>query len=87
MDANTNKRFCKKCLTRDLVGQEEYFQNLHEYIANMDADIKVTEEVYESRLQVCLGCDFLLQGMCRTCGCYVELRAVVAKNSCPNKKW
>ena len=23
----------------------------------------------------------------RICGCYVELRAVVAKNICPRKKW
>lgn len=87
MDADTNKRFCKKCLTRDLIGQEEYFQNLQDYIANLDVDIKATEGVYESRLQVCLECDMLLQGMCRSCGCYVELRAVIAKNSCPKKKW
>lgn len=87
MDVDTNKRLCRKCLTGDLIGQEEYFQNLQEYIANLDADIKADEATYESRLQVCLDCDMLMQGMCRTCGCYVELRAVVAKNHCPKKKW
>ncbi|MFR3321286.1 MAG: DUF6171 family protein [Lachnospiraceae bacterium] len=25
----------------------------------------------------------LYQGMCRICGCYVELRAVMKKNGCP----
>ena len=31
--------------------------------------------------------DMLLQGMCRACGCFVELRAVIAVNSCPYDKW
>lgn len=80
-------RFCRKCLTRDMQGQEEYFENLREYIRNLDVDVKATEELYESRLAVCKECDLLFQGMCRTCGCYVELRAAVTKNKCPNKHW
>ncbi len=87
MENNALKRFCKKCLTRDMLGQEEYFKNLQEYIRNLDADIKATEELYEFRLGVCRECDLLFQGMCRTCGCYVELRAAVTKNACPNKHW
>lgn len=82
-----SQRFCKKCLTRDMIGQEEYFENLQEYIRNLDADIKAPEELYESRLNLCKECDLLLQGMCRTCGCYVELRAAITKNTCPNKRW
>ncbi|MBE5883608.1 MAG: hypothetical protein E7291_04205 [Lachnospiraceae bacterium] len=74
-------------MTRDLLGQEEYFKNLREYINNLDADIKATEELYESRLAICKECDLLFQGMCRTCGCYVELRAVITKNKCPNNRW
>jgi len=80
-------RVCRKCLTRDMIGQEEYFANLQEYIRNLDVDIKAEESLYESRLEVCKSCDLLFQGMCRTCGCYVELRAAVTKNSCPNKHW
>ena len=80
-------RFCRKCLTRELQGQEEYFANLQEYIRNLDVDIKATEELYESRLAVCKECNLLFQGMCRTCGCYVELRAAITKNNCPNKHW
>ncbi len=82
-----NVRLCRRCLTRDLQGQEEYFANLHEYIKNLDADIKADETLYEARLDVCRECDLLFQGMCRTCGCYVELRAAITKNKCPNKKW
>ena len=81
------QRYCRKCLTRDMVGKEEYFRSLREYIANLDPEIKADEALYEERLAVCKECDLLLEGMCRICGCYVELRAVVAKNICPRKKW
>lgn len=82
-----NQRYCRKCLTRDMVGKEEYFRSLREYIANLDPEIKADEALYEERLGICKECDLLLEGMCRICGCYVELRAVVAKNICPRKKW
>ena len=34
-------------------------------------------------------CDNLINGMCKLCGCYVEMRAAVKKNYCPNieRKW
>lgn len=84
MDA---KRICKKCLTRDLADKDNYFKNLQDYIANLDEEIKVTGALYEERLSLCTECDLLLEGMCRTCGCYVELRAALIKNACPNHKW
>ena len=28
-----------------------------------------------------------MDGMCRACGCYVELRAAMRKNACPYEKW
>lgn len=80
-------RVCRRCLTRDMVGQEEYFANLQDYINNLDIDIKADPALYESRLERCKECDLLFQGMCRTCGCYVELRAAITTNTCPNKKW
>lgn len=79
-------RICKRCLTREM-DADGYFKNLHEYIANIDEELKVENTLYEERLAVCKECDLLLSGMCRTCGCYVELRAVMKKNSCPNRKW
>lgn len=80
-------RICKKCLTRDMVDQEGYFRTLREYIENLDIDIKAAQSLYEQRLAVCRDCELLLQGMCRSCGCYVELRAAITKNECPRKKW
>lgn len=82
-----DRRVCKRCLTRDLADQEAVFQNLQEYIKNLDRDIRAEDGLYESRLSVCRSCDRLLQGMCRVCGCYVELRAAVAARACPGGKW
>ncbi len=80
------KRICRKCLTRDM-DKDAYFENLHTYIANLDDEIKVEKPLYEERLSLCKECDLLADGMCRACGCYVELRAAIRKNGCPYDKW
>ena len=80
MDKET-KRHCRKCLTRDM-DQNAYFENLHAYIRDLDEELKVEEP-----LSLCRKCDLQADGMCRACGCYVELRAVMKKNSCPYEKW
>lgn len=87
MEETKSGRYCKKCLTRDMIGQEEYFRNLQEYIANIDSELKASNDLYGERLAVCRECDLLLEGMCRSCGCYVELRAAMKKNACPCHKW
>jgi hypothetical protein len=70
-----------------MISQAAYFQNMYQYIENMDAEIKVNQPLYEKRLMVCKQCDLLADGMCRACGCYVELRAAMKKKSCPYEKW
>ncbi|NBJ94986.1 DUF6171 family protein [Parablautia muri] len=80
------KRICRKCLTRDM-DRSAYFENLHSYIANLDEDLKVDQPLYEWRLSLCKQCELLWDGMCRGCGCFVELRAVMKKNNCPYQKW
>lgn len=86
--AEDTKAFCRKCLLEDMP-ENEYFKSLKEYVAHLDEDIKVPPNVYEERLKHCRQCEQLLNGMCRQCGCYVELRAAMKKNYCPaaNKKW
>ena len=81
------KRFCRKCLTRDMIGKEAYFRSLYAYIANLDEDVKAEAILSEKRLAVCRECDLLIDGLCRSCGCYVELRAAVKNGSCPWNKW
>lgn len=81
------RRVCKKCLTREMEGQEKLFQTMRDYIDSLEEEIKADTGQYEERLKVCVTCDNLLQGMCRSCGCYVEMRAAVRTNHCPWKKW
>lgn len=88
MEQNAEKlRNCKRCLLREMADQAEYFRSLKDYIENLDPDIRAEKHLYEERLEICRECDMLLQGMCRKCGCYVELRAAVRKNVCPRGKW
>ncbi len=42
--------------------QTEYFRTLHEYIAHLDADLKVDDEVYEERLALCKSAKSCIRG-------------------------
>lgn len=81
-----SQKQCRKCLLRDM-NQNEYFENLRQYIDNLDEELKADQKLYEERLKNCKACDFLLDGMCRACGCFVELRGIMKKNRCPYEKW
>ncbi|MGN0204317.1 MAG: DUF6171 family protein [Coprococcus sp.] len=84
----SSQRFCRKCLLRE-TSEKEFYENLYTYIKNLPEEDRVSDEVYESRLSICRSCDDLLSGMCRRCGCYVELRAAMKIRSCPHvpAKW
>ena len=82
-ETTANTRICKRCLTREMADAEKHFENLYAYIAGLDDGIKTEKALYEKRLGMCRECDLLFQGMCRACGCYVELRAAVARRGCP----
>lgn len=88
MSDTTTNRICKKCLLKDFP-DAEYFTHLYEYINNLDEEIKVNEVEYERRLEICITCPDYYQGMCRVCGCFVELRAAIRENNCaaPKMKW
>ena len=67
-------------------GQEQY-EHMFNYIEGLDEDIKTNAQVYEVRLMTCKNCSSLVNGMCKHCGCFVEMRAAITRNSCPYKKW
>ncbi len=77
-----SQRLCRRCLAKEMP-DAEYFQNMYEYIANLDAAVKTPDAIYEKRLSYCRNCDNLLNGMCRICGCFVEMRAAISTNTCP----
>lgn len=81
-------RICKKCLLRE-ISEEQYFADLERYIQDLDPAVRVDQETYEKRLTICGGCEKQSGGMCRLCGCYVELRAALKVRKCPDlpAKW
>nr|WP_307990676.1 DUF6171 family protein [uncultured Niameybacter sp.] len=80
------KSKCKKCLVRDM-DEAIYFENMFNYIENLDQSLKVSSMLYEERLGICKSCERLISGMCNACGCFVEMRAVIKHNNCPYDKW
>ncbi|WP_066715596.1 DUF6171 family protein [Clostridium sp. Marseille-P299] len=75
---------CKKCLLSE-IDENKFFQSILDYVANIPPNEKVNDEVYEQRLSICKECDELVNGMCKKCGCYVELRAAKLFMSCPSE--
>ena len=69
---------CKRCLLYEQAENPKY-RNLLDYIDRIPKAEKV----------ICKSCDCLLEGMCRLCGCYVELRAAMKTKPCPHvpEKW
>ncbi len=80
------KTHCRKCLLREM-DKQAYIDNLYDYIQRLDENIKINQALYEERLSVCKICDYLESGMCRACGCFVELRAAIQSNVCSYGKW
>ena len=81
-------RYCRKCLLQEMQ-ETEFWENMRSYIAHIPEEKKVSEPVLARRLAVCKDCEELISGMCRLCGCYVELRAAMRIRSCPHvpAKW
>ncbi len=82
----SGQRRCRRCLLREM-DQGEYFKNLYAYIDGLEEDVRAAETIYQDRLACCRQCDLLVDGMCRACGCFVELRAAIDVNRCPYGKW
>lgn len=83
--ADLGKRFCKKCLLKDM-SDGEYYRTVYEYIKNIPEEIRTEPEIYEKRLQFCQNCDNMVNGMCRLCGCFVEVRAAKKMNYCAKSR-
>ena len=86
MNNDTIKKPCIKCFLADL-DNKKLLEDVRKAIALMKDNEKASESVYSDRLSVCKKCDYLNEGTCNACGCYVELRAASAIGRCPYKKW
>lgn len=79
------RRTCRRCLLRELAEADAAM--IQKYKDAIKADDQVDNNEYERRLSLCKECDYLNQGTCGACGCYVELRAASKAGRCPHKKW
>lgn len=79
-------RPCYKCLLRE-IDPDAYFEKLQDYIGRIPEEERADPVLYEDRLKICSSCDYLVSGMCRACGCFVELRASELKGRCPYDRW
>lgn len=61
--------------------------DLNEYKERIEPELRASDEEYARRLSVCESCERLNAGLCKACGCYVELRALTAARHCPYEKW
>lgn len=79
------KKICKRCLLRDM--SEADLKNIDKYKLAIKPQDRVSEEVYENRLNICKACERLNEGTCNACGCYVEIRALAKNGNCPYASW
>jgi hypothetical protein len=75
---------CVRCLLLEQ-SQGDILKKIRQLIDLMPEKEKTSGELYEQRLEICKKCDELLDGMCKKCGCYVQLRAAKCSNKCPSE--
>lgn len=81
----TGRKPCLRCLLQ-AADENQLFEMIQQRIAALPPSQKADPEEYARRLSLCGGCDELISGTCRKCGCYVELRAAKRSASCPHEK-
>lgn len=79
-------RICKRCLLLEEIPEDVavYLDRLLDLIPEKE---RTRDDVYKNRIEVCRSCEKLEGAVCMGCGCYAELRAAAAAQSCPYKKW
>ncbi|WP_242622727.1 DUF6171 family protein [Lachnoclostridium sp. Marseille-P6806] len=92
MNTADSNRICYRCLTYELAdaaenGNGSLHTRLLALIERIPEQQRAGDAQYQSRLSLCRECDLLMDGMCRACGCYVELRAARNHQDCPHGRW
>ncbi|MCL2571783.1 MAG: DUF6171 family protein [Defluviitaleaceae bacterium] len=79
---------CKRCLLHEL-NDKAQAKHIYEYIESLPPEIKADAAVIRKRLDHCRNCNNLINGMCKHCGCYVEVRTAKKAQTCPspNPNW
>jgi len=78
---------CRRCLLADMESERPLYRLLQEWRAAIVPEERADAETCRGRLACCRSCNELADGLCRQCGCYVELRAAKKRNVCPLGRW
>ncbi len=76
---------CEHCLKKEL-SDEEYYEIIRECTDIVPPEKRADANTYQQRLLMCSRCEYLQNGICRMCGCFVRIRAFVAESRCPMNK-
>ncbi|MBQ3140565.1 MAG: hypothetical protein IJC25_01220 [Clostridia bacterium] len=76
---------CRRCLLSEYDPQA-YHETVEQYVRSLSDELRADPAVYTQRLAACRACDCLLDGMCRKCGCFVEVRAAKKALGCPHEQ-
>ena len=58
-------------------------ESIREVLDSLNPEERTGPALYAERLSECRNCDFLRDGTCVLCGCYVEARAGRQRMACP----
>lgn len=70
---------CKRCLLREMANEDMYHR-IQRTIDAIPPKLRCSKGEYDARLELCKECEKLIGGMCRVCGCFVEVRAAKKAN-------
>ena len=79
-----NRPVCRRCLLAE-IDADGLYQTVRRRIANMSEDERADDALYHGRLEHCVRCEMLHEGVCGACGCFAELRAAKAAMHCPHE--
>jgi len=82
---NSSNKICRKCLTKDMLDKSIY-NSIKEYLSIIPIEQIVSDITYNQRLEACKNCNYLHDGLCVICGCFVEARAKKNIMTCPDRK-
>lgn len=84
-DINSLKRGCPGYSLPKMTDQVWNFgKAVLDYIKNPET---VDNETYESRLKTCDTCEYRVNRRCTVCGCFIEEKAKLASQHCPDIRW
>lgn len=82
--SDNRQKPCIRCLLREL-GEAELLEKIAAYQDSIPVIERTEEQEYRQRLEKCRLCQWLNQGICGKCGCFVEARAFRRKAVCPHE--